>query len=264
MQTLPLQAIARALLRRRPRILGLQGAQGTGKSTLARALEPVFAAEGCRVVTLGLDDLYLPRASRLQRAAEVHPLLRTRGVPGTHDVDLAHRLLDELLWADRPGDRVELPVFDKGTDDRAPTPRVVEGPVDAVLLEGWCVGLPPLPSPRLLEPGNALERTLDTDGRWRRHVQAQLMGPYAGLWDRLDALAVLLPPSWDTVRRWRRDQELPLRERGAPEALDDAALDRFLAHYERWTRWGLEVLPERADVVVGLDEDHGLRFLALP
>ena len=37
---------------------------------------------------LSLDDLYLPKAERLRLARDVHPLLATRGVPGTHDVAL--------------------------------------------------------------------------------------------------------------------------------------------------------------------------------
>ena len=40
------------------------------------------------VAVLSLDDLYLTRAQRQRLALDVHPLLATRGPPGSHD--LAH------------------------------------------------------------------------------------------------------------------------------------------------------------------------------
>jgi D-glycerate 3-kinase len=68
--------------------LGLCGAQGSGKTTLVAALADELAAQGLRVATLSLDDLYLPRTVRQELAVKAHPLFATRGVPGTHDVAL--------------------------------------------------------------------------------------------------------------------------------------------------------------------------------
>ncbi|PTT43253.1 kinase, partial [Stenotrophomonas sp. HMWF022] len=67
-----------------PLILGLCGAQGSGKSTIAARL----AKQVERSAILSLDDLYLTRAERQKLARAVHPLFATRGVPGTHDVAL--------------------------------------------------------------------------------------------------------------------------------------------------------------------------------
>jgi len=96
--------IERALERRggHPLIFGMCGAQGSGKSTLARALAGRFP----RAVALSIDDFYLTRAERLRLAKEVHPLLATRGVPGTHDLDLANAVLTAL----ERGEPVALPV----------------------------------------------------------------------------------------------------------------------------------------------------------
>jgi D-glycerate 3-kinase len=38
--------------------------------------------------------------------------------------------------------------------------------------------------------------------------------------------------------------------------MDDAALDRFLMHYERLTRWMLEEMPAQADVVIAIGADQ--------
>ena len=58
--------------------------------TVQRLLELVH---GLRAAILSLDDIYLSGADRLQRANTIHPLLATRGVPGTHDVGLGLQLL---------------------------------------------------------------------------------------------------------------------------------------------------------------------------
>src|SRR5689334_18588644 len=69
-----------------PLVFGVCGSQGLGKSTLARVLkEALLEAHGLSVAVLSLDDLYLSSAERARLARDVHPLLKTRGVPGTHD-----------------------------------------------------------------------------------------------------------------------------------------------------------------------------------
>ena len=69
-----------------PLIVGINGAQGSGKTTLCKFLEVLLVEHNQTGVTLSLDDLYLSRAERARAAAEIHPLFATRGVPGTHDV----------------------------------------------------------------------------------------------------------------------------------------------------------------------------------
>lgn len=243
---------------RAPLVVGICGPQGSGKSTLTALVAGLLAARGLKIATLSIDDLYLTKAERKRLAREVHPLLATRGVPGTHDPALGLSVLDAL---GRPGP-VALPRFDKAADDRAPLtgwPRV-EGPVDVVLLEGWCVGARPQPVARLAEPINALERVEDPDGTWRGFANAALAGPYAPLFARLDRLVLLTAPDFSVVRAWRGQQEARLRARLAAEgrdpalAMTEAALDLFVAHYERLTRWIAEDLPAAADVVVALDE----------
>ncbi|HET9049519.1 MAG TPA: kinase [Chiayiivirga sp.] len=234
-----------------PLVLGLSGLQGSGKSTLAAQL--IAAAAPLPAVSLSLDDVYLTRAERRQLAQTVHPILITRGVPGTHDVGLLHRALDALPHAS-PNQSVWLPRFDKGADDRmAPAQWLaVTRPPALIILEGWCLAIPAQTDAALIEPINALERDEDTDGRWRHYVNAQLRGAYAELWRRIERLVVLQAPGFEVVSRWRDQQEHALRERQAPQAMDAATLTRFIAHYERLSRHALAVLPERADTLVRL------------
>jgi D-glycerate 3-kinase len=234
-------------------VVGLCGAQGSGKSTVAAATRRLLAERGLAALVLSLDDLYLPREARARLAAEVSPLLITRGPPGTHEVALG---LDIIAALDR-SEPVALPRFDKAADTRRPradwTP--AEGPVDVVLFEGWCVGARPQDPGALLEPVNALERDEDPDARWRIFVNAALAGAYRPLFERLDRLMLLQAPGFEVVADWRGQQEANLRARTG-SGMAPGEIARFVAHYERLTRWILQEMPARADLTVPLAADR--------
>lgn len=251
----PLAARARTLRANldRTAVVGLCGAQGSGKSTIAKATVALLQAQGLKAVTLSLDDFYLSREARGWLARKIHPLMAVRGPPGTHDVALACVVLDHLaLPAPTP-----LPAFDKAADERRPQAawREVEGPLDVVIFEGWCVGARPQPKARLVGPANELEQVEDPQGKWRRYVDRQLGQPYQALFARLDALVLLAAPGFEVVREWRTEQEHKLRAR-AGGGMDDDAVARFVEHYERLTRWILEEMPARADWTVPLAADR--------
>ncbi len=246
---------------KRPYLIGISGAQGTGKSTLADflALELEYQ-HGWHVAVLSLDDFYFTKAQRAELARTVYPLLVTRGPPGTHDTTM---LLDCLgALDDLPaGQRLRLPRFDKARDDRAEPsawPEVV-GPVDLVILEGWCVGAVAQPDAELAEPSNGLERDEDPSGVWRRYVNERLRTVYPPVFSKLEALVFLKAPSFDSVYRWRLEQETKLADRaspGTPGVMDADEIARFIELDERVTRSNLDRLAESADVVFVLDEDH--------
>lgn len=234
---------------RGPFVIGLCGAQGSGKSTLAAQLAQRI--DGCAV--LALDDLYLSRAARSRLAREVHPLLRTRGVPGTHDVELGLAVLTAL---DR-GEDVRVPQFDKARDDRLPIPSgpLLRGDTRVLVFEGWCVGAIAQGDAALDEPVNALERDEDADGRWRRWVDRSLAGAYQRLFARIDRQVLLAAPDFAVVGDWRAEQERRLRA-AAPNGagvLGEADIARFVAHYERLTRHILAEMPTRAALTLRLD-----------
>lgn len=244
----------------RPLVLGINGAQGTGKSTAAQVLACLLERRGLRVCRLSIDDLYLTRAERGRLAQKIHPLLATRGVPGTHDLPLGMALLDALLNAgeDTP---VAVPRFDKASDDRCAVSDEWRGRPQLIVFEGWCVGAIPQPETALREPVNDLERKEDPDGRWREYVNRQLAA-YQPLFQRLDYLVLLRAPSFEQVYQWRAGQEAALAQRltregrGASRIMDAGQLRRFIGHYERLTRWMLAEMPARADLVLSLNAAH--------
>ncbi|HZR37905.1 MAG TPA: hypothetical protein VFA75_21215 [Nevskia sp.] len=247
------------------RVIGLNGAQGSGKSTLAAQLQALLRQRhGLRAVVLALDDLYLPRAERERLARQVHPLLRTRGVPGTHEVALGINLLEELAVSTGP---VRVPSFVKAIDDRAPETawHCVPAPADLVLFEGWCVATPAQDEAALRQPLNELEAREDADCRWRRWVNEQLATAYPPLFRRIDRTVFLQAPDFDSIFRWRMQQEAQnvRTAGGGAAAMDPAALRRFIQHYERLTRHALEVMPAGADAVITLGAKHEWRELQL-
>jgi len=198
-----------------PPLVMLSGAQGSGKSFTARSLA---ASPILRVATLSLDDVYLTRAQRGELARTRHPLLSTRGPPGTHDISLLRYTLDCLRDA-RDDSETPLPRFDKAGDDRTPEaswPRF-RGRPDLILLEGWLAGALPDRQAPGSAPINSLEEEHDGDGRWRAIQETALAGPYASLWDEADAFIHLIAPDFETVNQWRTEQQaetegVPLRE----------------------------------------------------
>lgn len=241
-------------------ILGVCGPQGCGKSTACAQVADALAHAGLKAGLLSLDDLYLGRAERAALAARIHPLFATRGPPGTHDTALGIATIDAV----RRGAAVRLPRFAKPLDEPLPPaawPELGAG-CDVLLFEGWCVGARPQPEAMLAAPANALERDEDPQGIWRHAVNAGLTGTTGALFARIDRLVCLTAPSFDCVFGWRREQEQAMLALagagGAPHAMDDAALARFIAHYERLTRWIAEEMPVRADFAIALDAQRGI------
>ena len=243
-------AIAALALKDR-RCIGLSGGQGAGKSTLAALIAQAVAIDGRTAAFCSLDDFYFAKRERMKLAREVHPLLATRGPPGTHDVALALAVLDDVL----AGRSARLPRFDKGRDQ--PHPRThwpLAESVDALVFEGWCLGVEPQPEAMLRRPVNRLEAEEDRDGRWRAYVNAAC-ADYARLWQRVDWWIYIEVPDMDAVRRWRMAQERTL---APPRRMTEAQLDRFVAHYERLTAWQRSSFAPRADWRLRLGRDHRL------
>lgn len=246
--------VARKRRQDRPLLVGVNGAQGSGKSTTCQFLVVLLEEMGLTAVTMSLDDFYLTRAERQKVAEEIQPLFATRGVPGTHDTALMRAVLDGLA----AGRSVEAPRFDKGCDDRATATRRIETPLDVILFEGWCVGAAPQPEEDLREPINALERDEDQDCIWRKAVNLHLQTDYAGVFGRLDLLVMLAVPGFEAVANNRRLQEEKLARNNphASAVMSEEELTRFIMHYERITRHMLAEMPSRADLTIPIGPDQ--------
>ncbi|BAW80663.1 kinase-like protein [Candidatus Nitrosoglobus terrae] len=247
-------------------ILGINGAQGSGKSTLCALLQVILETGfSQRAVSVSIDNFYLTRSERQRLAAEVHPLLITRGVPGTHNVVLAISIFKSLKAA-RPNSSIRLPIFDKALDDQLPEEKelIFQGRPDIVLFEGWCVGARPEPDHQLARSINRLEAEEDPDGVWRYYVNRALGRQYAQLFSLLDKLLLLEIPEFKVAYAQRLEQEQQLarrllKEGGANSArriMDTDELKRFIMHFQRLTEYMLDEMSVRADLVLKINADR--------
>lgn len=240
---------------KKPFFVGVNGCQGSGKSTLCDFL--VFYLSELKnksVVSLSLDDFYLDKSSRNALAVKVHPLLATRGVPGTHDVQLAADTFERL----RGYGTVSIPRFNKAVDDPFPVVEwpVINSPPDIVLVEGWCWGVMPQTKQQLAKPVNALEHDEDPMGIWRSYVNKQLTEHYQALFDQMSFWVMLKAPSFEQVFNWRKEQEHKLAAKvgkGHSGIMNDLQIKRFIQHYQRLTEQSLLTLPARCNYVYHLD-----------
>lgn len=252
----------------RPWMVGVNGAQGTGKSTLGRFLQLFLQrVHGLRCVAISLDDFYYTREEREQLASNTHPLLVTRGVPGTHDVSLGIAICKQLLVADDSSVTM-IPRFNKAVDDRFPPEQWSrhQGKTDVLLFEGWCVGNRPQLPDSLGEPANQLEASEDASGLWRQYVNNSLQH-YQPWFAMIDQLVMLKAPSMGAIYRWRFEQEEKLaaaHQGDQSRIMSREQINRFVQHYERLTTYALEEMPDRADCVFFLDEGHNITGVSGP
>lgn len=246
-----------------PIVIGINGAQGSGKSTLSKILKSLLInGFGKNTLLLSLDDLYYSKKIRKELADTIHPLLQTRGVPGTHDVEMGINLMNAML--DNKIDDVLLPIFDKSIDDLLPKDKwiKVNEPIDIILFEGWCVGSNPQENEELNNSINELEREDDRNHIWRTYVNRQLAGPYQDLFQYIDYLIMMKVPDLESIIEWRTLQESKLKETCKKEndfsdkIMSDDEIKRFIMHFERITKYTLDEMPDRADMVLVLNKKH--------
>jgi D-glycerate 3-kinase len=241
-QTLPTQ----------PLIVGFLGGQGSGKTTLTALLKLLLEHQGQRVISLSLDDLYLPYADRLELQKQA-PRLTRRGPPGTHDVALG---LEVLAKFKQGAPVVEVPRFDKslqaGAGDRSGFETYAT--VDFVLFEGWFVGARPVDPSAFDHPPKPIDKA--TDRAFARDMN-QALAAYLPLWEKLDRLIVMDLQDYRFSKQWRKQAEHLMMAEGKP-GMSDAAIDEFVEYFWKALHPDLFVKPltQTADLVLEIDGHH--------
>jgi D-glycerate 3-kinase len=259
-----------------PLVVGVGGAQGCGKTTFCSVISRILnKGFDLNCIVLSLDDLYSTRHERLKFAHQTTQMFAVRGVPGTHDVDFALSLFDRLKNL-KEGEVMKFPCFDKSIDDRKAVHlwQEVQGPVDVVLFEGWCVGAPPMHGD-IQRPINMLEAEMDADCTWRNKVNQLLKEDYKKLFSKIDLMAWMQAPDYEVVYHWRNKQERMLESHLHDihgilldtidlKVMSSDELKRFMQYYERLTRHMLAVMPERADVLFRLNREQDVVEMRFP
>jgi len=127
--------------KKRPYFVGLAGGQGTGKTTISSLIKIILTKYfNLKVFRISIDDFYKTRQERISLSKKIHPMLLTRGVPGTHDINMMLSFFRKVK--SKKFKELKLPTFNKAIDDRFDKKKwynLKEKP-DVIIFEGWCVG----------------------------------------------------------------------------------------------------------------------------
>ena len=156
-------------------IIGLAGGQGTGKTTITSIISIILKKYfKLNIFKISIDDFYKTRKQRTLLSKNKHPLLMTRGVPGTHDIDIMLNFFKKIKV--KKFKILKLPKFNKAVDDRCKKSLwyKIQSKPDVVILEGWCVGARSQNFNRIKKTINSLEKIHDKNFKWRQYVNYQL------------------------------------------------------------------------------------------
>jgi len=244
--------------------LGFSGGQGSGKTTVAKILKIILKKFFKRKIHVSsIDDFYKTLKDRNKMSYTTHPLFKTRGVPGTHDINLVKKFF--YFIKKNKFEKTKLPKFDKSIDDRLKKKywyNIKEKP-EIVILEGWCVGAQPQPNFLIKKPINILEKYEDQDLIWRKHVNEKLKREYKKLFAMIDCYIFMKIPNFNMVFKWRLLQENKLRKvlRYKKKIMSYNEIKRFIMFYQRITLQMVRDLSKSASIVMLLNKNHEIKKL---
>ena len=239
--------------------LGLSGGQGSGKTTVVGILKIILKKYFKRKIhKSSIDDFYKTLEERDKISNTIHPLFKTRGVPGTHDTNLIKKFFDFIKK--KKFKKFKLPKFDKSIDDRLNEKywfNVKERP-EIVIFEGWCVGAKPQLNSLLKKPINILEKYEDKDLIWRKHVNEKLKREYKKIFAMIDNFIFMKIPNFNMVFKWRLLQERKLKKGShtTKKIMSYDKIKRFVMFYQRVTLQMFKDMPKVASVVLTLNNKH--------
>ena len=239
----------------------LSGSQGIGKTTFIQLLKSTFKTQFKKnIITISLDDFYLDKDQRIYLSNNVHPLLETRGVPGTHDIYCLSRVIDDLNKEKFP---INLPIFDKLKDRRLKKIKKIITKSDYVILEGWCLGCPPITKEYLFKNINNLEKLYEKKNIWRNYYNNQLKFNYKKLFNKFDSTIFFKSSSFKNVNKWRIKQENFLKKRSLNKSLgmSDNQIEIFIQHYEKITKWMLINFKDMANIIIKIHKHQKINLI---
>ena len=241
-------------------IIGLAGGQGSGKTTITQIIKLILKNKfNLNVISLSIDDYYKTLSERKKMSKNIHKLFLTRGVPGTHDVNLLNKTFASVLR--KKFKPFFVPKFDKSLDDRCKKSKwekILKKP-DIVIFEGWCVGAKHQDEKDLIKPCNILEKDYDKKLVWRKKVNNDLKNKYNKIFKLINKLIFLEVPSFNYIFKWRLLQEKKLKKTSkGKKTMNEKQVKKFIMFYERISKHMLIELKKIAQIVIRIDKKHRL------
>ena len=246
----------------RPYFVGLAGGQGTGKTTISSLIRIILTKYfKLNVFRISIDDFYKTRKERINLSKRVHPMLLTRGVPGTHDINMMLNFFRKSK--SKKFKRLKLPTFNKAIDDRYNKKKWydLKKKPDVIIFEGWCVGAKSEKNTTLNKAINSLERAKDQKKIWRKHVNHQLKSKYKNLYSQLNCLIYLKAKNFSLLQKWRLKQERKLwvKSKVKSKIMSRGDVLNFMQTYQRITQNMFRNMPKYASVIFNLNSNHQIK-----
>ena len=247
-------------------ILGLSGGQGIGKTTISSIITLILKKYfKLNIFKISIDDFYKTRKERFLLSKKIHPLLMTRGVPGTHDINIMLNFFKRVKKNNFKS--LKLPKFDKAIDDRCKKSSwyTIKKRPNVIIFEGWCVGARAQKNSMLKKSINSLEKTNDQNLIWRKFVNNQLKTKYKKLFGHLDNLLYLKAKNFNLLQQWRIKQEkklwLKLKKRKNLKIMNKLEVINFMQTYQRITQNMIKDVPKYASIIFKLNSNHQIKTI---
>ena len=256
--------ISKKAYKKRPYFVGLAGGQGTGKTTISSLIKIILTKYfRLNVFRISIDDFYKTRKERISLSKIVHPMLLTRGVPGTHDINMMLNFFKRAK--SNKFKRIKLPKFNKAVDDRFNKKNWydLKKRPDVIIFEGWCVGAKPEKNNTLKKIINSMERSKDQKQIWRKYVNQQLKSKYKNLYSQLNCLIYLKAKNFSLLQKWRLKQERKLLVKSKAKLnlkiMSKGDVINFMQTYQRITQNMFKNMPKYASIIINLNSNHQIK-----
>ena len=250
--------------KKKPYFVGLAGGQGTGKTTISSLIKIILSKYfKLKVFRISIDDFYKTRKERISLSKRIHPMLLTRGVPGTHDINMMLSFFKKVK--SKKFKRLKLPTFNKAIDDRSNKKswyELNEKP-DVIIFEGWCVGAKSETNNTLKKTINSMEKVKDQKKIWRKYVNQQLKSKYKNLYSQLNCLIYLKAKNFNLLQKWRLKQERKLwiksKIKSNSKIMSKGDVMNFMQTYQRITENMFRHVPKYASIILNLNTNHQIK-----